>query len=366
MYGTDLSDEDYAENMYQMFVNLPAEVITQGVSMIHAEFSKFFRAEYFNDESTKQGGSLALMRGIQQCLIDIQNRCVRAIDELSRLVIETASHRPATLKDFQTQELALERQTRLWELSKFEPVGTRQEEIAKKLCRLQIREEGSRLNIATHNAIGFALSRFLDPTPGDDVPTINLKKLFSICREKFCSNCAPVGRVLDEGMRQERTMLAQTETKSKASFGSRNGRTDKSDGLDPQLAKLKKDLSLALREISNLKNQLRQAKENIAKERAERSSKSRKDDSPDEEVGGKRVSQHAKLAKASRPGTSSPSPPRKGFRMLPTGNNSDSEEENDYPEQNEKSKQNERSNIRKGKVCSHSTNYPEEDFTIGC
>ncbi len=34
MYGTDLSDEDYTANMYQMFVNLPAEVITQGVSMI--------------------------------------------------------------------------------------------------------------------------------------------------------------------------------------------------------------------------------------------------------------------------------------------------------------------------------------------
>ncbi len=67
-------------------------------------------------------------------------------------------------------------------------------------------------------------------------------------------------------------MLAQTETKSKAPFGNRNGRTDKSDGLDPQLAKLKKDLSLALREVSNLKNQLNQAKENIAKERAERSS----------------------------------------------------------------------------------------------
>ncbi len=29
MYGTDLSDEENAENMYQMFVNLPAEVITQ-------------------------------------------------------------------------------------------------------------------------------------------------------------------------------------------------------------------------------------------------------------------------------------------------------------------------------------------------
>jgi hypothetical protein len=81
MYETDLSDEENAENMYQMFVNLPAEVITQGVSMIHAEFSNFFRAEYFNCESTKQGGSLALMSGIQQCFIDIQNSCVWATDE---------------------------------------------------------------------------------------------------------------------------------------------------------------------------------------------------------------------------------------------------------------------------------------------
>jgi hypothetical protein len=40
------------------------------------------------------------------------------------MVIETAGQRPATLKDFHTQELALERQTQLWELSKFEPIGT--------------------------------------------------------------------------------------------------------------------------------------------------------------------------------------------------------------------------------------------------
>ncbi len=115
--------------------------------------------------------------------------------ELSRLVIETASHRPATLKDFQTQELALERQTRLWELSKFEQIGSRQEEIAKKFCRLQIREEGTRFNMATQNAIGFALSRLLD---GKDVPAINFKKVFSTCRDKFCSiNSAPVGRLLE-------------------------------------------------------------------------------------------------------------------------------------------------------------------------
>ena len=69
MYGTDLSDEENAENMYQMFVNLPAEVITQGVSMIHGEFSKFFRAEYFNGESNKQGESLALLGGFNNGLL---------------------------------------------------------------------------------------------------------------------------------------------------------------------------------------------------------------------------------------------------------------------------------------------------------
>jgi hypothetical protein len=42
-----------------------------------------------------------------------------------------------------------------------------------------------------------------------------------------------------------------------------------------QFAKLRKELTLAQREISNLKNQLHQAKENIAKERAERGSKSK-------------------------------------------------------------------------------------------
>ncbi len=180
---------------------------------------------------------MALLRRIQQCFIDIQNRCVRATDELSRLVIEIASQRPATLKDFRTQEFALERQTQLWKLSKFEPFGTHQEEIAKRFCRFQIRVEASRLITATQNAIGFALLLLLDPPPGDVVTKLNLKKVFTTCREKFFSiNGAPVGRLLDEGMRQERAMLAQAETRSNAPFGNRNGRPDKSDGLDPQFA----------------------------------------------------------------------------------------------------------------------------------
>ena len=68
-------------------------------------------------------------------------------------------------------------------------------------------------------------------------------------------------------------------------FGHRNGRPDKFDGSDQQFAKLKEELTLAQREIANLKNQLHQAKKNMAKERAQRNSNSKKQDSPDYEVG---------------------------------------------------------------------------------
>jgi hypothetical protein len=70
MYGTELSNEENAESTMQMFVGLPAEVITQGVSKIHEEFSKFFCAEYFDNETANKGGPLALLCGIQQCFID--------------------------------------------------------------------------------------------------------------------------------------------------------------------------------------------------------------------------------------------------------------------------------------------------------
>ncbi len=49
LYGTDLSDDEKknAESIMKRFINLPAEVITQGVSRIHEELSKFFCAERF-------------------------------------------------------------------------------------------------------------------------------------------------------------------------------------------------------------------------------------------------------------------------------------------------------------------------------
>jgi hypothetical protein len=70
-------------------------------------------------------------------------------------------------KDFRKHELAIEMQTRLLELNKFQPFDRIQEEIAKKFCRFQIREDSTKLNSAKENAIGYALALLLDTAAGD-------------------------------------------------------------------------------------------------------------------------------------------------------------------------------------------------------
>ncbi len=91
-----------------------------------------------------------------------------ATEDLSRLVTKSAKQRPATLKDLRTQEIAIDGQTRLLELSRFQALGSLWDEITKKLCRFQIREEGTRLNAATQNAVGNALTQLIDTFLGAD------------------------------------------------------------------------------------------------------------------------------------------------------------------------------------------------------
>ncbi len=55
-------------------------------------------------------------------------------------------------------------------------------------------------------------------------------------------------------------------------------------------------MTFAQKEIAKLKNQLNQAKENLARERAEHSSKGKKENSQDDEVGSKRVCQSTSKA----------------------------------------------------------------------
>ncbi len=60
MYGTDLSGEENTDNMYRMFSgksHYPRSVCDTW------RILQFFRIEYFNGESNKTGGPLALLRG---------------------------------------------------------------------------------------------------------------------------------------------------------------------------------------------------------------------------------------------------------------------------------------------------------------
>jgi hypothetical protein len=49
IYGTNVSDDENAESMMKTFVNLSAEVMTQGVLRIHEEIAKCFCVRYFKD-----------------------------------------------------------------------------------------------------------------------------------------------------------------------------------------------------------------------------------------------------------------------------------------------------------------------------
>ncbi len=80
IYGTDLWDDENAEAKMRTFVNLLAVVECP----------------------------LALLHGIQEWFIMIQHQCAKATEDLSTLVTKTAKQCPATLKDWQTQELAME------------------------------------------------------------------------------------------------------------------------------------------------------------------------------------------------------------------------------------------------------------------
>jgi hypothetical protein len=103
LYGADHSDDENAESILKVFLGLPAEVIIQGKSKIHEEFSKFLCSEDFEETLEEKDGPLAPLHENQECFIIIQNRFVQAREELSRLVTESGSQRPATtLQDYRT------------------------------------------------------------------------------------------------------------------------------------------------------------------------------------------------------------------------------------------------------------------------
>ncbi len=98
-------------------------------------------------------------------------------------------------------------------MSRFQVLSNLQDEIAKKFCRFQHRDKGTKLNAATQSASGNALA---SPRPGDGDPDshLTIKEVVAVCRDKYSSiNGAPIVRLVDENMRKEPALLAQTDTK---------------------------------------------------------------------------------------------------------------------------------------------------------
>jgi hypothetical protein len=84
-------------------------------------------------------------------------------------------------------------------------------------------------------------ARVVDTPQGgsDAVSNLTIKDEFTVCRDIFCGiNGAPIGRLVDGNMRKERALLAQADTKTKVPFADSNGKPDKSDGSDAQVAKI--------------------------------------------------------------------------------------------------------------------------------
>jgi hypothetical protein len=70
--------------------------------------------------------------------------------------------------------------------------------------------EGTQLNSAKQNAIGYAFARPLDTPQGDDeaVWKLTIKEVFAVCRDKYCSiNGAPISHLVDENLRRELSMF---------------------------------------------------------------------------------------------------------------------------------------------------------------
>jgi hypothetical protein len=107
--------------------------------------------------------------------------------------LKLLNQRLSTQTDFQTQELEIDMQTQLLVLSKFQAICSLHDEIAKKLCRFRIREQGARLDSAFQNTIGHALAQLLDTTQGYDttqgdgetVSKLTIEKVFTVSRDDF-------------------------------------------------------------------------------------------------------------------------------------------------------------------------------------
>ena len=217
-------------------------------------------------------------------------------------------------------EIALKTQVQIYELSKFECPGSREDEFAKMLCRIQSKMEGSRFSQATQGAVSNALIKLLDERKANK-SYLTIKMVMTVIRDTHTMmNGVSVGRLTDDEPSggTARAMLAQVDThQDHANSRQRTGR------FNQRRANPESEFNTLKQENAALKNQINQLKENFEKlkascetPKAEASSKTATG-----EAGGKRkYGERAK--KAVDVPAKPPTPPRArvgGFKILNTG-----------------------------------------------
>ena len=93
MYGADLTDSKQAENSKQAFVDYPQEIFSLAISEIYKLFQAAFTMERFTIESSEQNNPLNQMMLMQEVMCVIQNRCVRAHDEMGKIILTNLRQR---------------------------------------------------------------------------------------------------------------------------------------------------------------------------------------------------------------------------------------------------------------------------------
>ena len=97
IHGAGLTGNKQAENSKQAFAEYPQEIFSRGNPEMFKIFQGIFALDRFTYETSEKPNPLNQMMIMQEVLIVVQNRCVRAHDDMSKVIVSTIQERPGDL-----------------------------------------------------------------------------------------------------------------------------------------------------------------------------------------------------------------------------------------------------------------------------
>jgi hypothetical protein len=153
LFGANLESDDQAEAHKQAFLDFPKAALQMAISELFKKCKEKFTVENFPAPHEEADNPFKKMMQMQYVIVAIQTRIVLSVDVVENLWKRTCKERPQNLNQLRTMEVALATQAKLYELGKYEAPGSRDDEIATKLCKCQVSIEGSRFDGATQSTV---------------------------------------------------------------------------------------------------------------------------------------------------------------------------------------------------------------------